>query len=372
MINRYNDHKRYLIMNIINHLGAVSRTDLAELTGYQLATISTLTKQLIAENILVETGSYSAGHGRKRTLLKLNSEYLCTISVSFSATEVTCITAQFDGTALSRSAAIFSADTTRSGICTCVCSLIQDALLPFLRKHFTIPIEMFHDIALAALVEQNVGAAKGVRDFICIELSNGIGCSICCNGRSVVGVNAYVGELGHIVIDRSAADNSMCYCGKPGCVEHSYSLPILLRKISHALNGRIYTLLRENADPAHLTVTDVCRASEAGDLLCWHCIKQAAEQLGMAIANTVMLLNPEMIVLYGHMLSLGDYFLTELKTAINENVSPKSRVSEDHIIVSPNLLDQLPLRAISEHFSGCLKKEDYNWFYQLTQIPANK
>lgn len=413
MINSYSDHKRYLVMNIVNHLGAVSRTDLAELTGYQLASISTLTKQLIAENILVETGSYSAGHGRKRTLLRLNSEFLCAISISFSATEVTCITAQFDGTVLSKDTADFSANTSRSGICTCVCDLIQsaldryanrcvvgvgictpsndpagypivsidpafrqlrdwiqDALLPFLQDKYTIPIEMFHEIALATLVEQNFGAAKGIRDFICVELSNGIGCSICCNGKSVIGANANAGELGHIVLNRSGNEADLCYCGKPGCVEHAYSLPVLLRKISGSLGSRTYSLLRENADPNNLTAEDVRVASEAGDLLCRHYIRQAAEHLGIAIANTVMLLNPEIIVLYGHMLSLGDFFLTQLKTAITENLSPKLQINEDRIIVSTNLQDQLPLGAISELFAGYLKKEDFNWVYQLPQITA--
>ena len=413
MINSYNDHKRYLIMNLVNHLGAVSRTDLAELTGYQLASISTLTKQLIAENILVETGSYSAGHGRKRTLLKLNSEYLCAISISFSSTQVTCLTAKFDGTILSRQAANYSGDTTRSGICSRVCELIQsaldkyqdrciigvgictpsndpagypivaidpairqlrdwiqDALLPFLRDRFTIPIEMFHDIVLAALVEQSFGSAKGVRDFICVELSNGIGCSICCNGKSVIGAQGYAGELGHTVLNRTGTEADLCYCGKPGCVEHAYSLPILLRKISASLDGRTFSLLRTTADLNNLTAEDIRIASEAGDLLCRYYIKQAAEHLGVAIANTITLLNPEMVVLYGQMLSLGNYFLTQLMTAINENQSPKLRISEERIIVSPNLQEQLPLGAISELFAGYLKKEDFNWVYQLPQNTA--
>ena len=411
MINSYNDHKRYLIMNIVNHLGAVSRTDLAELTGYQLASIITLTKQLIAENILVETGSYSAGHGRKRTLLKLNSEYLCAICVSFSATEVTCITAQFDGTILSRQSADYSNDTSRSGICSRVCQLIQsaldqyrdrciigvgictpsndpagypivaidpafrqlrdwiqNALLPFLREKFTIPIEMFHDIVLATLVEQSFGFARGVGDFICVELSNGIGCSICCNGKTVIGAHAYAGELGHTVIDKTGAAPGLCYCGKPGCVEHYASLPVLIRSISDTLNGRVYSLLREREDCSRLTAEDIRVAADAGDLLCRHYIKQAAEHLGIAIANTVMLLNPEMVVLYGQMLSLGDYFLTQLKTAIRENLSPKTRISEECIVVSPNLQEQLPLGAISELFAGYLKKEDFSWVYQLPQI----
>ena len=122
------------------------------------------------------------------------------------------------------------------------------------------------------------------------------------------------------------------------------------------------------ADPANLTIDDIRKATESGDILCRHYIRQAAEHLGIAIANTVMLLNPEMVVLYGHMLSLGDYFLTHLKTTVTENLSPKSRIDDDHIIVSPNLQDQLPLGAISELFAGYLKKEDFSWVYQLPQI----
>ena len=415
MINSYNDHKRYLIMNIVNHLGAVSRTDLAELTGYQLASISTLTKQLISENILVETGSYSAGHGRKRTLLKLNSEFLCAISISFSATEVTCITAQFDGTVLSRNTADFSENTSRSGICTCVCNLIrsaldtyadrcivgvgictpsndpasypivtidptirqlrdwiQNALLPFLRDHFTIPIEMFHDIVLATLVEQNFGAAKGVNDFICVELSNGIGCSICCNGKSVIGADACAGELGHTVINRATPNARLCYCGKPGCVEHYASLPVLIRNITADLNANVNSSLKHSPNVSNLTAQDIRAAADAGDLLCRYYIKEAATHLGIAISNTAMLLNPSMIVLFGHMLSLGDYFLTHLRSTIHDNLSPKLRISEERIIVSPHLQDQLPLGAISQLFADYLKKEDFNWVYQLPQITTNQ
>ena len=151
-------------------------------------------------------------------------------------------------------------------------------------------------------------------------------------------------------------------------MEHYASLPVLLRSISNALEGRVYSLLRETADLSNLTVQDICTAADAGDLLCRHYIKQSADDLGIAIANAVMLLNPEMIVLYGHMLSLGDYFMTELKTAIIENVSPKSRVSEDRIVVSSHLQEKLPLGAISELFAAYLKKEDFSWVYQLPNL----
>ena len=410
MINSYNDHKRYLILNLINHLRNVSRTDLADLTGYQLASISTLTKQLIEENILKETGSYSAGQGRKRTLLTLNSQYLCAISISFFGTEVSCITAQFDGKILSKQTLDFSTDASRSGLCDRVCTLIrhalaefsdrhiigiglctpindpanfpivsmnpdfrqlrdwiQKALLPFLQEEFSLPIALFHDNALPALVEKSFGAAQDVSDFICVELSNGIGCSICANGKPVIGSGAYAGELGHTVIDKSQISRGICYCGKPGCIEHYAGLPALLEQISKESAGRTYTLLSQNDLPLSLTADDLAKSAKNGDLLSRHYLRQAAEDLGLAVSNAVMLLNPERIILFGHMLSLGEYFIERLKDAILDNVSPKSAIKREQIVISQLLPEQLPLGAISELFASYLKKEDFNWVYRLPQ-----
>ena len=97
MIASYQDHKRFLIMNIIHHFGQVSRTELARITGYQLPAIGAITKQLLDEKILVETGTVSAGLGRKRIMLQLNTGYLCAISISFSAHSISFTTAQLDG-----------------------------------------------------------------------------------------------------------------------------------------------------------------------------------------------------------------------------------------------------------------------------------
>ena len=63
-----------------------------------------------------------------------------------------------------------------------------------------------------------------------------------------------------------------------------------------------------------------CPYLSSNDRMCQHFIKKAAEQIGLAIANAVNLLNPQMIVLYGFMLELGDYFLSHLERAIRENV----------------------------------------------------
>ncbi len=404
MVSNYNDHKRFLILNIVNHLGAVSRTRLAILTSYQPANITLLTKQLIDEHILIETGSYSAGPGRKRILLEINKNRLCAISISFSISAITFIVAQFNGTILREINIDFPKklsepdflshitthirqllDTYQDqniigiGICTPsndpasypiakfhpayprLGDWIHRVLLPELKNSFSIPVNVFYDVTLAIMAAQNFGTAKGVNDFICVELSNGIGCSICCNGKAVSGANGLAGELGHTIIQTNGAAHKLCYCGKPDCIESRYSFPELVKAIRSALQQNVHTKLNCEKD-SEITARDIRKAIETGDQMCRYYVKEFASSLGAAIANAVMLLNPKLIVLYGHMLELGDYFLDTLKNAIYENTSLEMDIN---ITVSPELEKLLPLGAVAEIFSLYLKRDNYSWVYQL-------
>ena len=80
--------KRYLILNMIHHLGPISRIELINKTDYRPDSVGEIIKELLDENIIVETGYASSGAGRKRIMLELNKSYLCAIGLSFSAHHV--------------------------------------------------------------------------------------------------------------------------------------------------------------------------------------------------------------------------------------------------------------------------------------------
>ncbi|MBR5187461.1 MAG: MarR family transcriptional regulator [Clostridia bacterium] len=86
----HNSHhfKRLLILNIITHLGPISRTELIDMTDYRPATISDLIKELLDEDLISETGFQSVGHGRKRTLLEINKQRLCAAFLIFFKKEI--------------------------------------------------------------------------------------------------------------------------------------------------------------------------------------------------------------------------------------------------------------------------------------------
>lgn len=407
----YHSQRKYTMLNLINRLGPVSRKRLIELTDARPASVSDLTKELIDEGLIVETGSVSNGPGRKRTLLELNSKKICAIGVLLSYTKVTYVLSQIDGTvveridsdiidpkddqlaemAISRITNLISShpdkkivgigladplfDEARFGF-TASLSKTYDSFIdwshmqlkPRLEKLVDIPVRNFSAVSLPALVEQHYGAAKDKRDFICVEVSNGLGISIMCGGKVVEGFQGRAGELGHTTINFGLEDRTMCYCGKTGCVEADAAFPYVRRNIVKALENGTYSSLLDFYDQTKpLTVSDVRRGLDAGDILCEHYVRESARRIGAAIANAVNILNPEIIVLYGSMTELGSFFTEELRSILRRNTFVLLR--DYTVTVNEKMESLLPLGAAAEMFNDFLKSEDYSWVYRMQRDP---
>ena len=403
----YNSHafKRYLILNIISHLGPISRTELIELTDYRPASVSDIIKELLDENLIVETGFSSCGYGRKRTMLEINKALLCAVGISFTNESVSYVVSDVDGNILSKDVSEIKGDIAREGLILDVTeqvgSLLQRysdkrivgigiseplfdptayqygsslvsnylhfndwihlALKPRLEETFGLLVESYSGVTMPAMAEHRYGAARGVQNFICVELSNGIGSSICCNGMPIAGANGVAGELGHTVIEYGER-RKLCYCGKPGCVEVETAYPALVSAIMSGINQGVFTVLKPGAP---ITVESIRQALDGGDKMCMHFVKEAALRIGVVIANAVNLLNPELVVLHGFMLELGPYFLQCLEQSLKENVL--TIASNFDLRISDSMETLLPLGAVAEIFSSYLHSSDYQWVYQLNK-----
>ena len=405
----YNSHtfKRHLILNMISHLGPISRTELIELTDYRPASVTDIIKELLDDRLIVESGSVSVGHGRKRTLLEINKGHLCAIGLAFTNESVSYVVSCIDGSILSRQTGRMDLSASREDligqITATVVALLEQykdkhivgigiseplfdptayqygssltanyvhfndwihlSLKPRLKEITGLQVNSYSGVTMPAMAELRFGAAKGVQNFICVELSNGIGSSICCNGQPVAGANGMAGELGHTVVAFSAGDQPLCYCGKPGCVEVQTAFPALVSSIMDALRSGVFS----NLTPGQpITVEAIRTALDSGDRMCMHYVRQAAQRLGAAIANAVNLLNPELVVLHGFMLALGPYFMTHLEQSLRENVLAIS--SGFDLKISDSMETLLPLGAVAEIFSAYLRSDDYQWVYQLNNL----
>ena len=393
-----------MILNIISHLGPISRTELIELTDYRPASISGIIKELLDEQLIVETGFSSVGQGRKRTLLEINKSQLCAVGISFSSESVSYVVSAIDGSILCRQTEALEKLSREALVDSIKCQVgglldrfrdkqilgvgiseplfdptayqygsslaasythfndwIHLSLKPQLEQTFGLLVESYSGVTMPAMAEQRFGAARGVQNFICVELSNGVGSSICCNGMPVAGAKGVAGELGHTVIEYGTAKHRLCYCGKPDCMEMETAYPALVSDIMDALHKGVFSTLVPGQP---VTVEAIRTALEQGDRMCMHYVKETALRIGVAIANAVNLLNPELVVLHGFMLELGPWFLQHLEQSLRENVL--SIAADFKLRVSSSMETLLPLGAVAEIFSSYLRSNDYQWVYQLS------
>ena len=399
-------YRRNLILNLVAHLGPISRSSLISISDLRPASVSDLIRELQEEG-LIRLSTTAGARGRGRSMLELNHKNLCAIGISFSGSSATFVVVQIDGHILQRDTLPLPSGLSREEFVTQVTMRVQQLiggyhckrligigiaeplydptlyridqpllssylhfndwihldLTPKLESITGLSVRSFSPVALPAMAELRFGSAQGAQNFLCIELSNGIGASICCNGTVVTGAKGIAGELGHTVIDHTAAHSKLCYCGKPGCVERSTGFPALVSKLKTAMDEGVFTLLRSRCENDKITVSDIRFALDSGDRLCLHYTKELAQRLGVAISNAVNLLNPELIVLYGFMVDLGDQFLLPLEQAIRDNTI--SLANDFEIRISSAMESILPMGAAAELFSLYLKTEDYNWIYQL-------
>lgn len=397
-MKRYSqEFRRYVALNLIHTLGPVSRTELADISGFRPATVGELAKSLIDEGLVLETGTAASPAGRRRTMLELNGRGIGAIGIAVSRKRATAVLARLDGSIVREEHCERPPEADEDGlierIVGCAEALRPHAdgmrlvgigigdplydpssyknadslstnyghfndwvhlrLKPRLEARFGLPVRTLSAVTLPALVERQYGMAKGSDNFICVELSNGIGASIVCNGVALSGAHGVAGELGHTVIDLSG--QQLCYCGKPGCAELGASFPELRRDIAQAVARGAQTSL----SPDDITVETLREALEAGDRLCRFYVDRAARRAGTAIANAVNVLNPDRVVLYGYMLELGNYYLDQLRDAIRGQTL---EISGDYeICASPALESKLPLGAAAEVFARFLRSQEYRW-----------
>ena len=398
MLQDFNHHRKYALLNIINHFGPISRTSLTEISGYRPATVGAYISDFLENKLVVESENISIGLGRKRTLLEINKTNLCSICLSISPHFISIVVIQADGEIIADRKLSFDPSNPSDAALTDSVEIIRGFLREFEDRQFIgiglckflfeysrgletlnewidrefmpalnafegIPAYYFSDISLPSVAEKSFGKAKDKRNFMWINMANEIRASLFFDGHPISGASNAAGALGHSVIDYSAHDE-LCTCGRRGCVEHTSAWPAVSAKIAKAMKEGVYTKLTAlGADPDNLTISDVRVALDDGDRLCSYYVRQAAKEIGLAIANAVNLLNPELIVTHGFMLRLGRVFKDPLEATIRENVLPEN--GDFEICISNDFENPMLLGAAAELFGMFLYVDNYQWLYAM-------
>jgi glucokinase len=167
-----------------------------------------------------------------------------------------------------------------------------------LEKQLDAPVFVENDCNICTLGVYEVELHAKPQHVVGIFLGTGIGCGLILNGKLYSGFNLTAGELGHMVIE---VGGPKCSCGNKGCFEALASRGAIFRKIQAAVKGGQKTILTEMLGPelADMRSGDLRKAIRRGDKFIERIIEEAAEYTGIAVANVINILNPEVVVLGG-------------------------------------------------------------------------
>ncbi len=202
-----------------------------------------------------------------------------------------------------------------------------------------------NDVTAHALGEATYGAGRGSRLMVCFALATGIGGGIVVGGRALFGVGGYAGEVGHQTVD---LDGVRCNCGSRGCVE-CYSSATGVVRMARREAGRRRSTLRKMAggDLKLLTARMVFDAARLGDPVAVAVVDRAARHLGAAVASTVNMLNPDMVVIGGGVAAAGQVLMRPLRKHFRSYVLPLA--ARDARIVRAKLGDDAGLMGVAAY-----------------------
>jgi glucokinase len=174
-----------------------------------------------------------------------------------------------------------------------------------------------NDANAAAVGEMWRGAARGYRSIVCVTMGTGVGGGIILDGKLWRGVNNSAGEVGHTCVDPFS--DVACTCGSRGCLERFASATGIVRMTREA-QSRFPNSVWQSA--GQFTSADVYQAGVQGDALALEIMQCVGFYLGVALANLVNLLNPEMIVIGGGVANGWNLFADEMRKQVAERAFP--------------------------------------------------
>jgi glucokinase len=179
---------------------------------------------------------------------------------------------------------------------------MRDALGDHLR------IEIAGDRSAYILGEEWKGAARGCRNAIFIAVGTGIGAGLLVDGRVLHGEGDISGAIGWLALQRPWRDvYESC-----GCFEYHASGPGLVKNAREMLESSKYSgVLRSKPQP-DLTAEDIFAALDTGDEIAAAVLDDAIALWGMAAANLVSLLDPEMIIFGGGVFGPASRFIERI------------------------------------------------------------
>ncbi len=178
-------------------------------------------------------------------------------------------------------------------------------LSTMLNAHFGLPTLVESDRNAFVTGEAWQGAARNCHDVVFLAIGTGIGAGIISGGRLLRGSGELAGCLGWM----ATGSHFLPRYKDIGCLESHLAGPGIAREASR---------IRKTAT----TTRELIQLARRGDPEAKKVIAQTGEYLGLALANLVSILNPEMIVVGGGVAAAGNLLLAPARNTMRQWAQP--------------------------------------------------
>ena len=192
----------------------------------------------------------------------------------------------------------------------------EESLRDIIQERIKIRVLLENDTRARCYAEYNCSRSKEENDIIYLHLGRGVAIGIVIDGKLYYGKNGFAGEFGHIPF----FDNeTICACGKKGCLETEVSGIAIEEKMIKQIKSGVNTILRDKFNRGEqIHINDIIAAARNDDNLSIELIEEVGEKLGKAVAFLINTFNPETIIVGGNLAAAGDYIMLPLKASTNK------------------------------------------------------
>ncbi|MTW84439.1 ROK family protein [Virgibacillus dakarensis] len=338
-------NKSLVLEKIIEH-SPISRADIANHTGLNKGTVSSLVSELLEEQLIYESGPGVSSGGRRPVMLLFNQLAGFSIGIDLGVNYILGVITDLQGNIHHETRVKFnqlSYEEITEKLFSIINYLITSApksaygiigigigvpgtvsndgeilvapnlgwrnisLKEIVEEKYNLPVTVENEANAGAYGELKFGAGKDLDHIIYVSAGIGIGVGLILNGDLYKGTNGFSGELGHMTIE---ANGERCRCGNVGCWELYASEQALLKDAKQ---------IDLNLTGDELSLEYLNELAENGDETVRSLFHKIGGYLGVGINNIINIFNPQKVII-GNRLATSEEWL---KNPLNESVNSR-------------------------------------------------
>jgi predicted NBD/HSP70 family sugar kinase len=346
-----------LVLRHLRDAGPRSRARIAQDTGLNKATVSSLVAELADRRLITAGDVDRAGAvGRPGLIVHLDGRGVCGIGVELNVDYIAILVLDLRGEVLFEHRvaldvpelgpdrtldevarlvgegldAAAARDTVPVGLTVAVPGLVLSVdgvatyapnlgwhdvpVLAGLRARIDLdcPIRVENDANLSAIAEWAMGPEARTANLVYLTGEVGVGGGVIVDGRLLRGAGGLSGEVGHTAL---GDPDLVCGCGRRGCWETVVGLAALLRAAADP-----HDPVHDHGRDLETRLAELAARADAGDRRTLDALRQVGTGLGVGAAVLINLFNPQVVLLGGYFAVLGRFLLEPMAAELRARV----------------------------------------------------